>query len=80
MPAHVPLSLTTISRLLLIHCSSDDPSHGHHDAKESIDRLMHAGLICYNDMGRYEVTDRGMVYINAIRNLPLPQQKWVMPE
>lgn len=32
------------------------------------------------DNTSYRVTERGEVYIKAIQRLPLPEQRWVMPE
>lgn len=47
----------------------------------SIKSLIVLGLLepCPNDHGSYKATDRCGVYVEAIRALPLPVQKWVMP-
>lgn len=45
--------------------------------------LIEAGLIEKRDtdshIAEYETTDRGRVYVEAIRNLPLPIKRWHMP-
>lgn len=40
--------------------------------------LLDENLICLSSEG-YEVTERGRIYVEAIRDLPLPVQTWRMP-
>lgn len=43
--------------------------------QRSLDRLFNAGLL----NGGQEVTEKGKVLCEAIRNVLMPEQKWVMP-
>lgn len=43
-----------------------------------LEELMAMGLI-ESDGLRYRTTERGGVYVEAIRNLPLPVPSWSMP-
>lgn len=44
-----------------------------------VDYLLQNGLIEPNDNDWYSITERGRIYCDAIFNLELPVQKWVMP-
>jgi hypothetical protein len=44
----------------------------------ALEWLLDNGLI-YAHESWFKATERGMVYVEAIRELPLPVQKWAMP-
>jgi hypothetical protein len=53
-------------------------------ARQAVDGLMDLGLLDYRTgpsdySATYETTDKGKVYVEAVRNVPLPVQQWVMP-
>lgn len=76
------LSLGEIGTLLQIHWCADEsfcPPYVH------VKTLLEQGLVC--DAGThsnmvYQTTEKAGVYIQAIRNLPLPErvEEWRMPE
>jgi hypothetical protein len=45
--------------------------------QKSFERLLAEGLVIFP--GGVEVTDRGRVYCEAMRAIPLPIQQWVIP-
>lgn len=49
------------------------------EEQRSIGRLQDADLARVNASKQLEVTERGRVFCEALRSLPLPEQKWVMP-
>lgn len=82
------LSLGAIGILLHYYYSPEE----HPDCRDnpphwriSIDDLMQKGLLTYREQpsqfgATYQTTERAMVYVEAIRSLPLPEQQWLMPE
>lgn len=48
----------------------------------AFDRLVSGGMLLVRAGGdtTYKITDRGLAYVEALRRVPLPVQRWVMPE
>lgn len=68
-------TLTAIELLLRIHWSPERI-----DVSEApLKWLLHNSLVESDGRDWYVTTERGAVYVEAIRQLPLPEQKWVMP-
>lgn len=60
----------------------DDPTHANSPAvKSQREKLVNVGLLqeCPDCLSGYRTTTRGDAYVDAICKLPLPVQKWVMP-
>lgn len=47
--------------------------------REATDWLENRGLIEHEDSTSYDVTDKGLCLIEAMKNLPMPVQTWSMP-
>jgi hypothetical protein len=79
MTGEESLPLSDIGLLLWCYWSIESfPATHHFSVNHAAGRLIDAGLLTIGG-GRHEVTDRGRVYVEAIRALPLPQQRWLMP-
>lgn len=73
-------NLSDVRALLYCYYSPErDPDDGW---GRSMVRLLHLGLVASptGPDGRYTVTERGRVYCEAIRAVPLPVQVWEMPQ
>ena len=57
------------------HCPSDAPA-----VRDSLMELAKAGLLSYvKDGNGYQIADRGMAYVEFLKEVPLPIHKWVLP-
>jgi hypothetical protein len=65
-----------IAWLLRMDCEPVDPDTV---CEKSIGNLERAGLIVPGAITAFALTERGKAYVDAIRALPLPIQRWVMP-
>jgi hypothetical protein len=82
-----------IEILLHYYCRADDWRNGDHSApilKDTFHRFLEDNLLTHANFhverfedgtlkARYEVTDRGKAYCEALQALPLPIKVWVMP-
>lgn len=81
-----------IDIIMHYYCRADDYREGDFTApavRETINRFRdELGLLEPNKRDRqfcepsaaYQLTERGRVFIDALMKVPLPVQKWVMPE
>jgi DNA-binding PadR family transcriptional regulator len=73
---------------VMLHCYISPEPHPRQDApavQDSLQRCLLKGLIVRKEEGPddvYEVTEGGRLYIEALRNVPLPERVtvWRMPE
>lgn len=88
--------MTPLEIEILMHygCKGGDYRNGDHSApavREAIGRFLDDGLLTHEGFvpeyirpgvlaARYSVTTRCRVYLEAVCEVPLPIQKWIMPE
>lgn len=66
-PAEFPLSERSV------------PLHRETTSRFMDDGLITASGVCCQDEHPFKLTERGRVYLDAMMSLPLPEQRWVMP-
>lgn len=71
-------TLSHVELCLRIHWSPSAVDFSDANQCEIARQLRDAGLVEMVDGHRYRTTKRGQVYVEAIRNLALPEQIWVM--
>jgi hypothetical protein len=88
--------VTPLEIEILMHyrCRASDYRNGDHSAdavKDAIGYFLDADLLKHLGFSpeyfpdgvlkaRYSVTDRCIAYLDALQRVPLPVQKWVMPD
>lgn len=82
-----------IDIMLHYYTRADDWRNGDHSApicKETFDWFLDQGLLTHANFhverfedgtikARWKLTDRGLAYVEAIKQVPLPEQAWVVP-
>lgn len=87
--------MTPLEIEILMHygCKADDYRNGDHSAPavtDALNRFLNEGLLTHDGFkpecftngalkARYAVTPRARFYLEALCQVPLPIQKWVMP-
>lgn len=69
-----------IDILLHYHCRAGDYPHDAPILRDTMECFMAQGLIAENPLAeaRYEMTDRGHAYCQALQRVGLPESRWVM--
>jgi len=77
------LDITLLDTAYLIRCYVQGFPNENLDEEQlrSFDRLQNARLVKVDtDLHKLISTERGQVYCEALRQVPLPEQQWVMPK
>jgi hypothetical protein len=74
-----PMQMAILMRYYVERWPATDAADTERSATDTA-HLFRLGLLRSRSDGAYETTERAAVYLEAILALPLPEQRWVMPE
>lgn len=79
--------MTPLEIDMLVHYYTRPTEYGNKDdnydapaVKASLSWMVSADLLKRQELdGTYKITEKGKAYVDAFRNLPLPEKHWIVP-